>query len=155
MIRSDNGREFIADTLRTWLAEQGVEAVFVAKASPQQNCYIERFNRSMRDELLHLETFRTLTEARVVIADWLREYNEVRAQFVALDHSPAALLERTLRAERPDRGLLAAPASEAEEIQLAELTDDRVRDRSEPDRVRSRAGSPAAVVHRVHDRRPA
>lgn len=90
MIRSDNGREFIADTLRSWLAEQGVEAVFVAKASPQQNCYIERFNRSMRDELLHLETFRTLTEARVVIGDWIREYNELRPHRSLGMKTPAA-----------------------------------------------------------------
>ena len=53
LIRSDNGREFIAATVRDWPTGQGVEAVFIAKASPQQNCYVERFNGSMRDELLH------------------------------------------------------------------------------------------------------
>src|SRR5699024_7163555 len=67
MMRSDNGREFISATVRDFLAEQGVEAVFVAKASPQQNCFIERFNWGMRDELLNGEHFRTLTEAKVVI----------------------------------------------------------------------------------------
>ncbi len=41
MIGADNGREFIADTLQEWLAEQQVYAAFIEKASPQQNCYIE------------------------------------------------------------------------------------------------------------------
>lgn len=46
IIRSDNGREFIAATVVDWLAEHGVTAAFIAKASPQQNCYVERFNGS-------------------------------------------------------------------------------------------------------------
>ena len=68
MIRSDNGREFIAATVRDWLESQGVQAVFIAKASPQQNCYVERFNGSMRDELLHGESFRTVTVKTVNMA---------------------------------------------------------------------------------------
>lgn len=78
MIRSDNGREFVAETTKDWLRAQGVEPVFIRKASPQQNCYVERFNGSMRDELLDRETFRTLTEARVVINAWLDQYNNLR-----------------------------------------------------------------------------
>ena len=78
MIRSDNGREFVAETVKDWLRAQGVEPVFIAKASPQQNCYVERFNGTMRDELLDRELFRTLTEARVVINGWLVEYNTFR-----------------------------------------------------------------------------
>jgi putative transposase len=78
MIRSDNGREFVAATVRDWLAERDVKAVFIAKASPQQNCYVERFNGSMRDELLNGETFRTVTETRVVIETWLDQYNQIR-----------------------------------------------------------------------------
>jgi putative transposase len=78
MIRSDNGREFVAETVKTWLRDQGVEPVFIRKASPQQNCYVERFNGSMRDELLNGETFRTITEARVVIGAWLEQYNTFR-----------------------------------------------------------------------------
>jgi transposase InsO family protein len=78
MIRSDNGREFIAETVQDWLRQRGVQPVFIAKASPQQNCYVERFNGSMRDELLNGETFRSVTEARVVIEAWIEHYNHVR-----------------------------------------------------------------------------
>jgi transposase InsO family protein len=78
IIRSDNGREFIADTLVSWLKDQGVRPAFIAKASPQQNCYVERFNGTMRRELLDGELLHSVTEARVVIGDWVELYNHIR-----------------------------------------------------------------------------
>jgi putative transposase len=77
-IRSDNGKEFVAGSVTSWLTEHGVEAVPVAKASPQQNCYVERFNGTMRDELLDGELFHSVAEARVVIAGYFDEYNHHR-----------------------------------------------------------------------------
>lgn len=50
MIRSDNGREFIAETVKTIRDRAVCTPVFIAKGRPQQNCYVERFNGSMRDE---------------------------------------------------------------------------------------------------------
>jgi len=55
-----------------------VTPIQVQKASPQQNGYIERFNGSMRDELLNRELFHSLTEARVVITNWVWHYNHER-----------------------------------------------------------------------------
>ena len=78
VLRSDNGREFIAASLGQWLAEQGVQTAFIEKGSPQQNPFVERFNGSMRDELLNGEEFDNLTEARVVIGAWVEEYNTLR-----------------------------------------------------------------------------
>jgi putative transposase len=78
LLRSDNGREFIADSLGAWLAAQGVQTAFIEKGSPQQNAFVERFNGTMRNEVLNGEEFDTVLEARVVIADWLVEYNTVR-----------------------------------------------------------------------------
>lgn len=90
IIRSDNGREFAADSLVGWLVEQGVTAAFVAKASPQQNCYVERFNGTMRDQLLNGELFHTVTEARVVIGEWVELYNTVRPHRALKMKTPAA-----------------------------------------------------------------
>jgi putative transposase len=78
LLRSDNGREFIAATLGDWLAEQGVKTAFIEKGSPQQNAFVERFNGTMRDEVLNGEEFDSLLEARVVIGNWLVEYNTLR-----------------------------------------------------------------------------
>ena len=77
-IRADNGREFIADLVKDWLADQGVMPIFIAKAKPQQNCYIERFNGTMRDECLNGELFHSVLEARVVIEEFLELYNTRR-----------------------------------------------------------------------------
>jgi putative transposase len=78
MIRSDNGREFIAATVVDWLAELRIAAVFIEKGSPQQNPYVERFNGTMRDELLNGEDFDNLLEARVLVDGWNAEYNTLR-----------------------------------------------------------------------------
>jgi transposase InsO family protein len=78
IMRSDNGREFIAQTTIEWLADHGVRPAFVEKASPQQNSYVERFNGTMRDELLNGEEFDSVTEARVLITAWVDLYNTQR-----------------------------------------------------------------------------
>ena len=63
---------------------------FIEKASPQQNAFVERFNGTMRDEVLNGETFRTLLEARVVIAAWVHEYNTLRPHRGLGMRTPAA-----------------------------------------------------------------
>ena len=97
-IRSDNGREFIAATVVKWLLERGVEPVFIEKASPQQNPYVERFNGTMRRELLNTEEFRNLLEARVVIGDWVDEYNTVRPHRGLAGKTPTAFATAAKRA---------------------------------------------------------
>lgn len=77
-IRSDNGREFIAHSVVTYLADQGVAAVFIEKASPQQNPFVERFNGTMRRDLLDVEEFDSVLEARVLVDAWNQEYNTQR-----------------------------------------------------------------------------
>lgn len=77
-IRSDNGREFISETLAEWLRPQRVEQLFIAKGSPQQNAYVERFNGTMRNEVLNGELFRSVLEAKVVLHQWVVQYNTVR-----------------------------------------------------------------------------
>ena len=77
-IRSDNGREFIAAELTSWLASQGVTCCFIEKGRPQQNAFVERFNGTMRNETLAGEEFNNVLEARVVLAEWVVEYNARR-----------------------------------------------------------------------------
>src|SRR5579884_2521546 len=78
LIRSDNGREFISTTIIEWLEQRGIEAAFIEKGRPQQNAYVERFNGSMRRELLNQEEFDSVLEARVLIEEWVDQYNTVR-----------------------------------------------------------------------------
>ncbi|GLJ00706.1 insertion element protein [Sphingobium sp. BS19] len=77
-IRSDNGREFIATSVRKWLAQVGVKTLYITPASPWENGYNESFNGSLRDELLNGEIFYSLAEAKVLIEAWRKYYNTVR-----------------------------------------------------------------------------
>jgi transposase InsO family protein len=77
-IRSDNGPEFTARAVRKWLARLGVKTLFIERGSPWENGYIESFNGKLRDELLNREIFSTLDEAKVLIEQWRRDYNQVR-----------------------------------------------------------------------------
>jgi transposase InsO family protein len=77
-IRSDNGPEFTAKAVRGWLNRLGVKTLFIEPGSPWENGYIESFNGKLRDELLNREMFTTLTEAKVLMEQWRKEYNQVR-----------------------------------------------------------------------------
>ncbi len=77
-IRSDNGPEFTANKVREWLNRVHVRTLFIEPGSPWENGFIESFNGKLRDELLNLEIFDTLVEAKVLIEDWRKEYNTIR-----------------------------------------------------------------------------
>jgi len=76
-IRSDNGLEFTAKAVRKWLNRLGVKTLYIEPGSPWENGYIESFNGKMRDELLEREIFTILKEAKILIEQWRREYNQV------------------------------------------------------------------------------
>ena len=88
-IRSDNGPEFTGKAIRKWLNSLGVKTLFIEPGSPWENGYIESFNGKLRDELLNMEVFTTLTEARILIERWRKEYNQVRPHS-ALGYRPPA-----------------------------------------------------------------
>ena len=62
-LRSDNGSEFTAKKVRTWLSRLEVKPLFIEPGSPWENGYIESFNGKMRDELLAREIFYSLKVA--------------------------------------------------------------------------------------------
>ena len=64
-IRSDNGSEFTAQAVRDWLKAVGVRTLYIEPGSPWENGYVESFNGKLRDELLNVEVFDTLWEAKV------------------------------------------------------------------------------------------
>lgn len=88
-IRSDNGPEFTAKTVRSWLERLGVQILFIKPDSPWENGYNESFNGKLRDELLNGEIFTTSLEAKVLIENWRREYNQFRPHS-SLNYQPPA-----------------------------------------------------------------
>ena len=77
-IRSDNGSEFTARAVRTWLKRVGVKTLFITPGSPWENGYNESFNGTLGDEVLKREIFYTLKEAQFIIEEWRKEYNQIR-----------------------------------------------------------------------------
>ena len=77
-IRSDNGPEFIAQTLRRWLKRVGVGTLYIEPGSPWENGYAESFNGRLRDEFLAMEIFEGVRDARSLTAAWRHEYNPPR-----------------------------------------------------------------------------
>jgi len=77
-IRSDNGPEFIAQTLRRWLKQVGVGTLYIEPGSPWENGYAESFHGRLRDEFLAMEIFEGVRDARSLTVSWRDEYNTQR-----------------------------------------------------------------------------
>jgi putative transposase len=77
-LRSDNGSEFLARAILRWLADEKIETALIDPGKPWQNGTNESFNGKFRDECLSMEWFRNRVDAKIVIENWRRHYNEVR-----------------------------------------------------------------------------
>ena len=77
-IRSDNGPEFVAKSVRNWISAGGAKNAYIQPGSPWENGYRESFNARLRDEFLNGEIFYTLKEAEILIEQWPVNYNTVR-----------------------------------------------------------------------------
>ncbi len=78
MIRVDNGPEFLSQQLREWGKANRVLIYHIQPGRPTQNAFIERFNRTYRNEVLNLYLFRSLEQVREITAEWIAVYNEQR-----------------------------------------------------------------------------
>jgi putative transposase len=99
-VRSDNGPEFCAKSVREWLQWLDVRTLFIEPGSPRGNGYSESFNGKLREELLDREIFYTLREAQVLIKWWRQHYTTVRPHR-PLGHRPPAPAARALRTFAP------------------------------------------------------
>ena len=77
-IRVDNGPEYVSDSLRQWAAERGIVLQHIQPGKPQQNAYVERYNRTVRHEWLDQYAFATIEEVQDHATQWLSSYNNDR-----------------------------------------------------------------------------
>jgi len=77
-LRVDNGPELTAIAFTEWCANRGIEIRFIQPGKPDQNAFIERFNKTYRDEVLDAYVFESIEQVREVTETWLPEYNEER-----------------------------------------------------------------------------
>lgn len=104
-IRSDNGPEFVAETVKKWLAKVGCHTLYIEPGSPWENPYIESFNGKFRDECLNREIFRNGREAQIIVENWRRDYNEARPHSGLGYLTPSEFAARSGSSGRPTASL--------------------------------------------------
>ncbi len=77
-LRSDNGPEFIAAALQDWLTRVGIRPIQIYPGSPWENGYNERFNGTLRREVLNAEWFTSTKQVQIAINQWFKQYNHIR-----------------------------------------------------------------------------
>lgn len=89
-LRMDNGPELTAHALQDWCRFSNAGTAYIDPGSPWQNPFVESFHSRVRDELLDVEQFSCLAEAKVVIGDWREDYNLRRPHSALGMRTPAA-----------------------------------------------------------------
>ena len=97
-IRCGNGPEFCAQAFVDWCMKHGIEIRYIQPGKPNQNAFIERFNKSYRNEVLDAHLFSTLEQVREITEGWMKIYNEYRPHR-ALGRIPPAMYVRNLKLE--------------------------------------------------------
>lgn len=97
-IRCDNGPEMLSQVFVDWCEANQVEIRYIQPGKPNQNAYIERFNRTYREEVLSAHLFQSLNQVRELTYRWLELYNEVRPHD-ALGRVPPSVFRRRLEGE--------------------------------------------------------
>ena len=88
VLRVDNGPEFLSGDFVSWSEEAGMMIHYIQPGEPNQNAYIERFNRTYRNEVLDLYLFNDIEEVRETTYWWMIEYNEHRPHDSLEDLTP-------------------------------------------------------------------
>lgn len=89
VLRTDNGPEFLGEIFTAWAKEAGMAIQYIQPGKPNQNAYVERFNRTYREELLDQYLFSNLDDVREATYWWMLEYNEERPHDSLGDRTPA------------------------------------------------------------------
>lgn len=88
VLRVDNGPEFLSGDFVAWAEQAGMAIQYIQPGQPNQNAYVERFNRTYREEFLSLYLFRNLHEVREGTHAWRIDYNERRPHDALGDLTP-------------------------------------------------------------------
>ena len=93
-IRCDNGPEYVSQFLVDWACKNEIELKFIQPGNPQQNAYVERFNRTVRYECLNQNIFESISEAQELATSWLWTYNNERPNMALGGLTPRQKLAR-------------------------------------------------------------
>ena len=77
-IRCDNGPEYISQALKTWAEKHRITLQYIQPGNPQQNAYVERYNRTVRYDWLNQYIFDSISAVQEFATRWLWTYNNER-----------------------------------------------------------------------------
>ena len=93
IIRVDNRPEYVSGLLKAWAETRGIHIQYIQPGKPQQNAYIERYNRTVHHECLDQNIFETIEEAQDQATEWLWTYNNDRPNMAIGGITPAMKLK--------------------------------------------------------------
>jgi len=93
-LRLDNGPELVSSQLVEWCKCNNVEMLHIQPGKPNQNAFIERFNRTFRNEVLNLHLFASLQQVREIAWEWINDYNKERPHEALKNMTPTAYREK-------------------------------------------------------------
>lgn len=94
VLRTDNGPEFLGEAFVTWAKTAGMAIQYIQPGKPNQNAYVERFNRTYREEILDQHLFTSLDDVLEATFWWMLEYNEERPHDSLGDRTPAEVRQQ-------------------------------------------------------------
>jgi len=121
-VRSDNGPEFIAKAIRSWLAIARVQTLYIEPGSPWENGYAESFHSRLRDELLNVEIFANVAEAKALALEWRLDYNHRRPHSSLKYQTPAEFAANCIKKDGgvpPTVGGFSPPEDTVAELPLS------------------------------------
>jgi len=123
-IRCDNGPELTSRHFLAWALDRKIDLVHIQPGKPTQNAYVESFNSKLREEYLRVSWFQNLFEARRIISNWRRDYNETRPHssltYMTQQHSPRKQTVEKTQASPAWKTPMAFPTFPPLRLRLAE-----------------------------------
>ena len=104
-LRSDNGPEFVSRAVLKWLNNANIDTAHIDPGKPWQNGNNESFNGKFRDECLSMEWFRNRIDAKIVIEQFRRQFNEVRPHSSLAQLTPAEFKQKLSSTNNPESAI--------------------------------------------------
>jgi len=96
-IRCDNGPEMSGFVFKKWAQDLGIKLLFIEPGKPNQNAFIERFNRSFRTEVLNAYLFSSMSEVEQICEEWRTQYNDERPHESLNNLPPSVYMPRVFK----------------------------------------------------------
>lgn len=100
-LRLDNGPENISGNMVAWAKKHGVGIHYIQPGKPAQNAYIERFNRTYREEVLNMYLFKNIADVQAITDKWISEYNNERPHESLGNLTPREYVDKQLISTNP------------------------------------------------------